>query len=142
LSRQEIGTVLGESVDGTIPDSESLNQILRRPEVNLRKLLFIDRLKDNRVIADLLTDRDAMMQVEIEVKYEGYLKRQDEQIALFRKNESMSIPEDFDYSAVKSLSNEGREKLGRIRPSSLGQAMRISGVSPADVSILMISMMR
>lgn len=142
LSRQEIGTVLGDSADGTIPDSESLNQILRRPEVNLRKLLLVERLKGNRVIADLLTDRDAMMQVEIEVKYEGYLKRQEEQIALFRKNESMVIPEGFDYSSVKSLSNEGREKLAKIRPASLGQAMRISGVSPSDVSILMISMMR
>ena len=82
------------------------------------------------------------MQLEIGVKYEGYLKRQDEQIRLFGRNEAMGIPENFDYHNVKSLSNEGREKLQRVRPRSVGQAMRISGVTPADVSVLMINLMR
>jgi len=142
LTREELRLVLGDHVDTVIPDSESLNQILRRPEVTLDGILRVERVKSSGVIQKLLSDQDAMRRVEIEVKYEGYLKRQDEQIALFKRNEAMTIPEEIDYAAVKSLSNEGREKLGRIRPRSIGQAMRISGVSPADVSILMISMMR
>jgi tRNA uridine 5-carboxymethylaminomethyl modification enzyme len=142
LTRDELRVVLGNHADTVIPDSESLNQLLRRPEVTLEGILRVGRVRTSEVIKDLISDVDAMRRVEIEVKYEGYLKRQDEQIALFKKNEAMTIPEEFDYAAVKSISNEGREKLGRIRPRSIGQAMRISGVSPADVSILMISMMR
>jgi tRNA uridine 5-carboxymethylaminomethyl modification enzyme len=142
LSPDEISRVLHGNGELTTRESESLNQMLRRPDVTLSKLLGIERLKAMSAIQDILQDDDAMMQVEIEVKYEGYLKRQDEQIALFRKNESMLIPETFDYLAVSALSTEGREKLAKVRPRSIGQAMRISGVSPADVSILMISMMR
>jgi tRNA uridine 5-carboxymethylaminomethyl modification enzyme len=142
LSRGELQLVLGTDGDAFQLESETVNQVLRRPEITLEHILRISRMKENRVVVDLIEDRNAMKQVEIEVKYEGYLKRQDDQIALFRKNEAMGIPEDFDYRSVKSLSTEGREKLGRVRPRSIGQAMRISGVSPSDVSILMISIMR
>jgi tRNA uridine 5-carboxymethylaminomethyl modification enzyme len=141
MSREELQRVLTEG-DGSVPDSETMNQILRRTGVTLETLFRIPRVRSSEVMVRLLEDVNAMRQVEIEVKYEGYLKRQDEQIVLFKKNESMIIPEEFNYTGVKSLSNEGREKLNRIRPRSLGQAMRISGVSPADVSILMISLMR
>jgi tRNA uridine 5-carboxymethylaminomethyl modification enzyme len=79
-------------------------------------------------------------QVEIQVKYEGYIKRQEEQIRGFRKMERMLIPPDFDYFKVKGISNEAKEKLDKIRPRSIGQASRISGVSPADISILMIAL--
>ena len=79
-------------------------------------------------------------QVEIQVKYEGYIRRQEEQIKQFRKMERMIIPPEFDYSKVKGISNEAREKLSRIKPRSIGQASRISGVSPADISILMIAL--
>ncbi len=142
LSKSEIQTILGSENGATVPESESLNQILRRPGVTLEKVLRVSRLKDSHVVQRLMADRDAARRLEIEVKYEGYLKRQDEQIELFRKNESLTIPENFDYAAIKSLSNEGREKLTKIRPRSIGQAMRISGVSPADATILMIGIMR
>ena len=142
LSPEEIRIVLAGNGEIDVRESETVNQILRRPEAVLARIMRIERLGQQRTMSDLLEDPDAMSQVEIEVKYEGYLKRQADQIALFEKNEAMLIPDGFDFSALKSLSNEGREKLGRIRPRSIGQAMRISGVSPADVSILMISMMR
>jgi tRNA uridine 5-carboxymethylaminomethyl modification enzyme len=142
LSPEEIRTVLSGNGEADQRESESVNQILRRPEVTLSAIISLGRLREKKPVQDLLEDRDAMMQVEIEVKYEGYLRRQEEQIAQFRKNEDMLIPDEFDFASVRALSNEGREKLGRIRPRSIGQAMRISGVSPADVSILMISMMR
>ena len=142
VNRDDLSRILPENGDGSIPDSETLNQILRRPEVTLGSILRIPWVRNAPEMEPLLSDADAMRQAEIEVKYEGYLKRQDEQIALFRKNESMLIPDGFSYAGVKSLSNEGREKLDRIKPRSIGQAIRISGVTPADVSILMISLMR
>jgi len=74
------------------------------------------------------------------VKYEGYIRRQQEQIRQFRRMERMVIPPEFDYSKVKGISNEAREKLLKIRPRSIGQASRISGVSPADISVLMIAL--
>jgi len=105
-------------------------------------VMGVPRVGESVLTEELRRDRGARMQFEIGVKYEGYLKRQDEQIQLFGRNEAMRIPENFDYHNVKSLSNEGREKLQRIRPRSVGQAMRISGVTPADVSVLMINLMR
>jgi tRNA uridine 5-carboxymethylaminomethyl modification enzyme len=90
----------------------------------------------------LLSDRESREKVEIETKYEGYLKRQEEQVRQFEKNEDVVIPNGFDFSGVRSLSSEGREKLQRIKPRSLGQASRISGVTPADLSVLMVTLMR
>ena len=77
-------------------------------------------------------------QVEIMIRYEGYIKRQLDQVAHMEKLESKMIPENLDYSLIKSLRDEAREKLMAIRPASVGQAGRISGVSPADISVLMI----
>ncbi|CUS78259.1 glucose-inhibited division protein A [Candidatus Kryptonium thompsonii] len=82
--------------------------------------------------------KDVLRQVEIEVRYEGYIQRQLEEIEKFEKYETMEIPPDFDYNKVKSLSTEAREKLMKVRPRSIGQASRISGVSPADISVLMV----
>ena len=78
------------------------------------------------------------MQLEIELKYEGYIQRQREQVERFNQLEGRRIPRDVDYSKLRSISAEGREKLSRVRPESIGQASRISGVTPADVSVLMI----
>jgi tRNA uridine 5-carboxymethylaminomethyl modification enzyme len=80
--------------------------------------------------------------VEIEVKYEGYLKRQLEQIEAFERSEQLSIPEGFDFGGVRSLSKEGKEKLERVRPRSIGQASRIGGVTASDISVLMVSLKR
>ena len=77
-------------------------------------------------------------EVNIEIKYEGYIQRQSKQVAQFRKTEHMKIPPELDYDRVPSLRNEARQKLKEIRPASIGQASRIMGVNPADVSVLMI----
>jgi tRNA uridine 5-carboxymethylaminomethyl modification enzyme len=79
-------------------------------------------------------------QVEIEIKYEGYISRQLAEIDKFRHLEQIKLPEDFDYSQVHGLSNELKEKLGRIKPRSIGQASRISGFTPAAVSVLMVAL--
>lgn len=84
-----------------------------------------------------LPDRIAE-QVETEIKYEGYIKKQLDQVERMQKLEQTRLEEDLDYSAIQGLRLEAREKLSRVRPHSLGQASRISGVSPADISVLII----
>ena len=76
--------------------------------------------------------------MEIQIKYAGYLTRQEKQVAEFKKEESRLLPADIDYNAIAGLRLEARQKLSRIRPMSIGQAGRISGVSPADIAVLLI----
>jgi tRNA uridine 5-carboxymethylaminomethyl modification enzyme len=110
---------------------ESALALLRRPEVTIADL--------RAAIPELAElPRRALEQVEIETKYEGYISRQQAQVVKHQRMESREIPEEFDFRAIRALSHEGREKLARIRPRSLGQAARIPGVTPADVSILMV----
>jgi tRNA uridine 5-carboxymethylaminomethyl modification enzyme len=89
-------------------------------------------------IPDEKLKREILEQIEIEVKYEGYIQRQMEQIERLDQFEAQRIPIGFDYARIKSLSTEGREKLGKVKPESLAQASRISGVTPSDVSVLMV----
>jgi tRNA uridine 5-carboxymethylaminomethyl modification enzyme len=105
-------------------------------------LLAAPSLAGRDIREQLLGDREAADRIEVEVKYDGYLVRQQEQIDVFRRNESLAIPRDTDYSTIRSLSKEGMERLARVRPESIGQASRISGVTHADVSILMVSICR
>ena len=86
---------------------------------------------------DLLLS-EVRQQIEIEIKYEGYLKRQIQQIERFEKMENRLIPASFDYSKVHSLSSEAREKLIKVKPRSIGQASRIAGVSPADIAVILV----
>ena len=83
---------------------------------------------------------DVREQVNIEIKYEGYIRRHRTQVQAFKKMEKRKIPENFDYDEVPSLRIEARQKLKKIRPVSLGQASRIAGVSPADISVLLVYM--
>jgi tRNA uridine 5-carboxymethylaminomethyl modification enzyme len=128
-------------LDG-IQEPQPALQLLRRPGVSLTGLLEATTISDTGTWRDLAANHEALGRLEIEVKYEGYLTRQREQIASFSRNEAMRIPEDFDYASVGSISKEGRERLSQVRPASIGQASRISGVTPADISILMVSICR
>jgi tRNA uridine 5-carboxymethylaminomethyl modification enzyme len=116
-------------------EGKTLAELLRRPEVEWPQILGIDA-----AVRGLAADADPRVveQVVIETKYAGYIERQDAQIERFRRHEAKRIPEHFAYDAVPQLRHEAREKLSRIRPSSLGQASRISGISPADLAILMM----
>jgi tRNA uridine 5-carboxymethylaminomethyl modification enzyme len=105
--------------------------LLRRPEVSVADLrAALPEL-------DTLPQR-ALDQVEVETKYEGYIRRQQEQVVRHRRLEAREIPEEFDFQAIRALSHEGRERLSRVRPRSIGQAARIPGVTPADISILTV----
>ena len=103
-------------------------------------LFDLNSLKEDRLLQDIRSDQNCIDRIEIETKYEGYIRRQDEQIRVFERSEAIQIPSEFDYSDVKSLSKEGKEKLALVKPKSIGQASRISGVTPADLSVLLISL--
>jgi len=112
---------------------DSLLKLLKRPNMCFKDLLEIDNDLRKRNISVPVQE-----QVEIEVKYEGYINRQKQQIEKFKKMEKLSLPPYFHYDSIPGLRKEAQQKLGRFRPVSLGQASRISGVSPADISILMV----
>ena len=112
-----------------------LGALLRRPELSYRTLAPVDAGRPN-------LPRAVWEAAEIAVRYEGYLRRQAAQVEQFRRLENRLIPEDFDYMGLNSLRIEARQKLTRFRPRSIGQVARISGVSPADVTALMIALGR
>jgi tRNA uridine 5-carboxymethylaminomethyl modification enzyme len=131
-----INSYLEKIGSSQISENELLEKLVRRPEINLKELIAAIDIDSG--LKEVLNEDGVIEQVEIEVKYEGYIRRQQDQIVGFEKQESIQIPKDFKYEYVRSLSNEGREKLKRVRPESIGQAARISGVTPSDVSVLMI----
>jgi tRNA uridine 5-carboxymethylaminomethyl modification enzyme len=117
----------------------SLAELLRRPEITYKALEAVDHERPERLKAGSRRTIDAVAeQVEISIKYEGYIKRQLIQVGQFKKLEKKRLPAEVDYSAIHGLRIEARQKLAKIRPESLGQASRISGVSPADISVLLI----
>jgi tRNA uridine 5-carboxymethylaminomethyl modification enzyme len=118
-------------------DGKSLEQILRRPEVDWAALC---ELSSGQPLGEIPSR--AAQQVEIETKYAGYLKRQEASIRQQQKTEHVAIATTFDYDAVPQLRSEAREKLGRVRPANLGQAGRISGITPADLALLLVHLQR
>ena len=114
-----------------VANSARLADLLRRPQVTYDDLAPFDTQRPE-------LPRSVTDEVEIQLKYAGYLARQEKQVAEFKKEESRLLPEDLDYTAIQGLRLEARQKLQEIRPVSLGQAGRISGVSPADIAVLMI----
>jgi tRNA uridine 5-carboxymethylaminomethyl modification enzyme len=109
----------------------SLAKLLKMPEIKYKDLLRVDwEAKD--------VPREVYEQVELELKYEGYIRRQKKEIEKFKKLETMRIPQDFKYDNLKGLKREALEKLKRVNPISVGQASRISGVSPGDIAVLMV----
>ena len=114
-----------------VTNSARLADLLRRPQVTYEDLALFDPGRQPLPLA--VTE-----EVQIQVKYAGYLARQEKQVEAFRKEESRVLPEDTDYDAISGLRLEARQKLSQIRPVSIGQASRISGVSPADIAVLLI----
>ena len=108
-----------------------LSDLIKRPQLDYEKLSEIDENRPQ--LPDAVCE-----QAEIKIKYDGYIKRQKAQVEQFKKMEEKLLPEDFDYDSVYGLRIEARQKLNKIKPKSLGQASRISGVSPADLSVLII----
>ena len=114
-----------------VSNSARLIDLLRRPFVSYEDLAPFD--PDRPALAPAITE-----EVQIQVKYAGYLQRQEKQVEAFRKEENRLLPPSINYEAIAGLRLEARQKLSQIRPVSIGQASRISGVSPADVAVLLI----
>jgi tRNA uridine 5-carboxymethylaminomethyl modification enzyme len=134
----EINSILEAKGANKIDNAESISKLTKRPEMKLKDLLNELDFEKYPLAKSLLENEKALEQVEIELKYEGYIQRQQDLIKKMEKLEEVKIPESFDFLKLKTISNESKEKLHKIRPRSIGQASRISGVSPSDISILLV----
>ena len=128
---EELNAMLERKGTATVANSARLADLLRRPQVSYADIAPFDPERPELSLA--VTD-----EVEIQIKYAGYLTRQEKQVEEFKKEEARLLPDDLDYAAIPGLRLEAREKLTAIRPVSIGQAGRISGVSPADIAVLLI----
>ena len=128
-----LNAMLEEKGSAPVANSARLADLLRRPQVSYADIAPFD--PERPPLPEAVTE-----EVEIQIKYAGYLARQEKQVAEFRREEARAIPEDIDYRAITGLRLEAQEKLSAIRPVSIGQAGRISGVSPADIAVLLIYM--
>jgi tRNA uridine 5-carboxymethylaminomethyl modification enzyme len=128
-----LSVALAETGHAPVKAGTELGTILKRPEVSIWMMASGDPALGG-------FDESVLGQVELQVKYEGYIKRQTAEVNKFRKMESLKIPDKFDYSSLTGLSREVREKLERVRPDSVGQALRIQGVTPAAVTILLVGL--
>ena len=128
---EALNEMLASRDSAPVANSARLADLLRRPQVTYEDIAPFDPQRP--ALPQAVTD-----EVQIQVKYAGYLARQEKQVAEFRKEEARRLPPEMDYAAIAGLRLEAREKLQQIRPVSIGQAGRISGVSPADIAVLLI----
>ncbi|MBQ3641374.1 tRNA uridine-5-carboxymethylaminomethyl(34) synthesis enzyme MnmG [bacterium] len=129
---EEVNKVL-EKYNEHIDRGVKLSELLKRPNISYEIISEADK-----TTRDLALPRDVYEQVEVKIKYDGYIKRQTQQVNMADKLEKIKIPENIDYKSIQHISIETRDKLDKIRPVTLGQASRIGGVKPADISVLMV----
>ena len=139
ITPEEINPLLLELGTTTIPQNYKLDAILSRPQVELKDIT--NALPETNALLSGY-DNEALLQAEVLLKYEGYLEKEKQVVEKMNRLEDVRIKDDFDFIAVQSISKEAREKLNKQRPKTLGQASRISGISPADVSVLMVHLGR
>ena len=144
ISPEEINALLLEREDSPLPQKYKAPQVLSRPKINLGDLISVN--KEIYALAENIADKDLQVdileQVEIQVKYEGYIEKEKELAEKITRLENISLKNIEDYKKIHSLSLEASEKLNKIKPSTLGQATRISGVSPSDISIILVHLGR
>lgn len=142
-ANKKVQSFLEENGSTTLKTAASLADLIKRPELSYEQLAPIDTdreqiYQEDEALWNSPFRKDVIEQINIELKYDGYIKRQQSQVEHFKKLEKKRIPVDIDYENVHNLRKEARQKLNEIRPENIGQASRISGVSPADISVLMI----
>ena len=130
---EEVQKLLEEYGSTPLKNGTTLAELIRRPELSYEKLKKIDQERPE-------LSWDVQEQVNINIKYDGYIRRQLKQVEQFKKTEEKKIPQDLDYDEISGLRIEARQKLKLYHPMSVGQASRIAGVSPADVSVLLVYM--
>jgi tRNA uridine 5-carboxymethylaminomethyl modification enzyme len=138
IHAREVNMFLETLGSSQIDSTETISKLCKRPELNLKQIISLNGYADNKHVQSLLNDAAALEQVEIELKYEGYIQRQHETVSRFEKFEETKIPSMLNYLNLKQLSAEGREKLNKVKPRSIGQASRIAGVTPSDISVLLV----
>ncbi len=138
----EINQALEATGSVAIKQKVSLAELLRRPEITLEKLTALPLEPEEKEQIQALAASPVAEEVQLQITFQGYILRQEEQVRRFKKLEAMRLPEDLDYSSLAGLSNEVVEKLSTVRPLSLGQASRISGVTPAAISVLQVHLRR
>ena len=143
VSPEEVNEMMAEAGTDELRQKVKLSGVLLRPQLNMELIAgAVKPLSDfiDTIPADFRAD--AIEQAEISMKYEGYIGKENEIVQKFSKMEEIFLKEDFDYHSLNSLSMEARIKLSTIKPSTLGQASRISGISPSDISVLMVFLSR
>ncbi len=134
-ARKDVQEFLEKNNSAILVTATTLAELLRRPELTYELLAPLDQDR-------IELPQDVIEQIEINIKYDGYISRQMKQVEQFKKLENKRIPEELDYNEIHSLRIEAKQKLSKFRPASIGQASRISGVSPADISVLMVYLMQ
>jgi tRNA uridine 5-carboxymethylaminomethyl modification enzyme len=140
VSHDEINPILEANDSATVNQSGKLFKIFARPNISMDDIRKIQKVED--YIQKNNLDKEVIEQTEIQIKYSGYIDKEKNNADKLNRLEDIRIPENFDYSKIKSISFEGREKLNKIKPRTISQASRISGVSPSDVSVLLVYMGR
>lgn len=140
IQPEEINPAIEEREGTPLKQSSKMDSVLKRPEVHLSDFLKLDRVKE--IVKENEINKDELEQVEIQLKYEGYIQKEKDNADKLKRLENLKIPKNFDYSQLKSITIEARQKLEKLRPETIAHASRISGVSPADISILLIYMGR
>ena len=138
VTPEEVNKVLISNNSSTIKQKTRIDKILSRPQIKLNDLTKINSVKEK--LSGI--NKEAMEQSEIQIKYNGYIDRERETAKKLDKLEGIRIPNDFDYSKLAAISSESREKLNAVQPNTIGQASRISGVTPSDISVLLVFMGR
>ena len=138
----DINVLLRNKNTSEINQSVKLYNLLLRPQIKICDLInYIGQIKE--IVDNIEVSREDIIELsEIEIKYDGYIKREKEQAGKIKRLENIKISQNIDYSKLKSISTEGRQKLARIKPRTIGQALRISGVSPADINVLLVHLGR
>lgn len=137
---EEANSILEEKGSAPIVQPDKMFKVFSRPQLDLQDMLKFEKVKE--YVTENNFDQEVLEQAEIQVKYSGYIEKERNNADKITRLEEAKIPENFDYDKVKSLSYEAREKLKKIRPITISQASRISGISPADISVLLIYMGR
>lgn len=134
---EKMDPMLEANETSTLSQPVKAKSLVPRPELHLRDILDADEELNSKV-AEITTNNYVIEQVEIQIKYDGYIKREFEMVEEMSKQENTQIPDKINYEKIKSLSSEGKNKLAKIQPETIGQASRISGVSASDVAVLMV----
>ena len=140
IKPEEINTILSEKQSSLMTQPDKMFKVFSRPQIDLDDIIKIDKVKD--FILENNIDDEAVIQAEIQVKYSGYIEKEKNHADKLNRLEDVVIPDNFDFNKIASISIEAKQKLNKIRPKTIAQASRISGVSPSDISVLLIYMGR